>query len=174
VTEIGASAVPRGQAAGASTSSASTSNQAKDFKVTVTLKDPPPALRPGLNATAEVTTARRSNPLVVPIQAVVVRQIDDEGKVVDPSTGPAQGGPDSNKTVVNTGRAKLEEKDGVFVVDQQKAVFRPIKTGIMGDTDVEVLEGLTEGQELVTGSYRTLRTLKDQAKIKPEDQKKKA
>ena len=59
-------------------------NQAKDFKVTVTLKDPPPTLRPGLNATADITTATRRTVLAVPIQAVVVREVDKEGKVVDP------------------------------------------------------------------------------------------
>ena len=59
------------------------------------------------------------------------------------------------------------------VVDGKKAVFRPVKTGIMGDTDVEIVDGLAEGEEIVSGSYKTLRTLKDEARIKIEDKGKK-
>src|SRR5262249_39840083 len=77
VTETGASAIPRGSTTtGATTTpSGNTGNQAKDFKVTITLVDPPPALRPGLNATADITTATRARVLAVPIQAVVVREV---------------------------------------------------------------------------------------------------
>jgi len=76
--------------------------------------------------------------------------------------------------VAQAARQKGEEKDGVFVVEGDKAVFKPVKTGIMGETDIEITEGLAEGQEIVTGSYRTLRNLKDQAKIKTEQKGKKS
>ena len=79
VTEIGASALVRGsgsQTATQTTLGANTGNQPKDFKVTITIKDPPPNLRPGLNATAEITTARREKVLAVPVQAVVVREVN--------------------------------------------------------------------------------------------------
>jgi len=170
VTEIGASAIPRGSTTTGQTTTASgnTGNQAKDFKVTITLLDPPPSLRPGLNATADITTATQKNVLAVPIQSVVVRELDAAGKVVDPETAPAAG----ENTVLTVGRAKGVEKEGVFVVVKDKAVFRAVKTGIMGDTDVEVVEGVTEGEELVTGSYKALRTLKDEAKLKIENKKK--
>jgi HlyD family secretion protein len=168
VTEIGSSAIPRGAAA-ATASNVNNSNQAKDFKVTVTLKDPPATLRPGLNATADVITARREGTTAVPIQAVVVRQVDKDGKVVDPAIG--QSGPgDSANTPVRT--AKLEEKEGVFVVVSGKAVFKPVKTGIVGDTDIEITEGVKDGDEIVIGSYRTLRTLRNDAQLKFEDQSK--
>jgi HlyD family secretion protein len=62
----------------------------------------------------------------------------------------------------------------VFVVDKGKAVFRPVKTGVIGENDIEILDGLGEGDEIVSGSYKTLRTLKDQAKIKKEEKKKEA
>jgi HlyD family secretion protein len=169
VTEIGSSAVVRGSTAAATqqaSTAGNTGNQAKDFKVTITLKDPPANLKPGVNATADITTARRENVLAIPIQAVVVREVDKDGKVVDPEASPspqAQG-----NTEVKAGKAKAKEADGVFLVDKEKAVFKTVKTGIMGDTDIEVLEGLTEGQEIVTGSFKTLRTLRDQAKIKLE------
>ena len=135
----------------------------------VTLKDPPPTLRPGLNATADITTDRRAKVLAVPIQAVVVRQIDKDGKVVDPAL-PQAGEPENPNEPVN--RGKLEEKEGVFVVTNGQATFKAVKTGIMGDTDIEVSSGVAEGDELVTGSYKTLRTLKNDARIKIEDKTK--
>ena len=71
-------------------------------------------------------------------------------------------------------REKGQEKDGVFVVDGDKARFKPVKTGIMGETDIEITEGLGDGQMIVTGSYKTLRNLKDEARIKTEQKGKKS
>lgn len=171
VTEIGSSAVPRGQAAtGPTSSSANTGNQAKDFKVTITLKDPPPSIRPGLNATADITTARKEKALAVPIQAVVARAVGADGKVVDP--GEERTGPDTgDQNTVTTIKTRIQEKEGVFVVNAGKASFRSVKTGIVGDTDIEIVDGLKDGEEIVTGSYKTLRTLKDEAKVKLEKKK---
>jgi HlyD family secretion protein len=76
--------------------------------------------------------------------------------------------------VSTVARVKGQEKDGVFVVQGDKAVFTPVKTGIMGETDIEISEGVKDGQEIVTGSYRTLRTLKDQARLKVEAKGKKS
>jgi len=163
VTEIGSSAIPRG---GVQATQA-TSNQAKDFKVAVTIKDPSPALRSGLNATAEITTARKAGVLAIPIQAVVVRGVGKDGKVIDPDALQAsEGEPGASAE-------KGEEKEGVFVVNGGQVAFRPVKTGIIGETDIEVVSGLKEGDEIVTGAYKTLRTLKDQARIKPEVKKEK-
>jgi len=166
VTEIGSSAIPRG-ATSTGISSANTGNQAKDFKVTVTLKDPPASLRPGLNATADIETARKAAVVAVPIQAVVVRQVDKQGKVVDPGAVSADAAP--GETLVS--KRDLEEKEGVFVVAQDEAAFRPVKTGILGEADIEIADGLKEAEEIVTGSYKTLRTLKDKAKVKIEKDK---
>jgi len=145
------------------------SNQAKDFKVTVTLKDPPPSLRPGLNATADVITARREGVTAAPIQAVVVRQVGKDGKVVDPAIGQ---GPSESPNPGAGRAAKLEEKEGVFVVQSGKAVFKMVMTGIVGDTDIEITEGVKDGDEIVTGSYRTLRTLRNDALLKFDEQAK--
>jgi HlyD family secretion protein len=171
VTEIGASAIPRGSTTATSQGAAgvSTGNQAKDFKVTITLRDPPPSLRPGLNATADITTAKKEHVLAVPIQSVVVRELNKEGKIGDPAEPAAEGG----NAVLVTKPQKGEEKDGVFVVTKDgKAAFHPVKTGIIGDTDIEIVEGVAEGEEIVSGSYKTLRTLKDQARVKVEVPKK--
>jgi HlyD family secretion protein len=162
VTEIGSSAIPRGQTTASTSTSSNTANQAKDFKVTVTLKEPPPSLRSGLNATADITTNRKEKVVAVPIQAVVVREVNKEGKVVDPTAVQASSGEPAGAAV----RAKGEEKEGVFVVNDNQAAFRPVKTGIIGETDIEVTSGLQEGDEIVTGSYKTLRTLNDESKVK--------
>ena len=150
VTEIGASAVRARPVAARSRrpdgARANTGNQAKDFKVTITLEDPPANLRPGLNATAEITTAKREKVLAVPIQAVVVREVDEKGKVVDPDAGPRRRTSATGNTVVAAGREEEdEEKEGVFVVEKEKTVFKPVKTGILGETDVEILEGRDRG-----------------------------
>jgi HlyD family secretion protein len=170
VTEIGASALVRGSGTSSTTTTstlgANTGNQPKDFKVTITIKDPPPKLRPGLNATADITTATRNGVLAVPVQAVVVREVGKDGKIVDPDSmaAPEREG----NTVTQTRTEKGVEKDGVFVVENEKAVFKPVKTGIMGETDIEIVDGLKEGQEIVTGSYKTLRTLKADARLRVE------
>ncbi len=179
VTEIGSSALVRGSGSQSSTQAvlgANTGNQPKDFKVTITIKDPPPNLRPGLNATADVTTAKRTQVLAVPVQAVVVREVDKEGKVIDPDSGAGAGAGAEREgnTVTQAAREKGTEKDGVFVVAGDKAAFKPVKTGIMGETDLEIVEGLGDGQWIVTGSYRTLRNLKDQARIRTEQRGKKS
>jgi HlyD family secretion protein len=168
VTEIGSSAIARGAG---QTTTTTTANQAKDFKVVVTLKNPPATLRPGLNATADITTDRKAKVLAVPIQAVVVRQIDEGGKVVDPAQPGAPG--EQQEGGPPRPQKKLEEKEGVFVVTNGQAHFKPVKTGIMGETDIEIATGVAEGDELVTGSYKTLRTLKNEARIKLEEKDKK-
>jgi HlyD family secretion protein len=77
-------------------------------------------------------------------------------------------------TVAQVAREKGEEKDGVFVVEGEKALFKPVKTGIMGETDIEITEGIDEGKTIVTGSYKTLRNLKDDARIKVDQKGKKS
>jgi HlyD family secretion protein len=168
VTEIGSSAIPRGSNQPAATTSTTTANQAKDFKVTVTLKDPPASLRPGLNATADITTAEKKGVLAVPVQAVVARELSREGEVIDP------GGVQAAEGEPAAPRSRGEEKEGVFLISKGQARFKPVKTGITGETDIEVVEGLAPGDEIVTGSYKTLRTLKDKARIKIEVPKEKS
>ncbi len=159
VSEIGDNAIVR--STGVATSQATTtSEEAKDFKVVVTLTDPPSDLRPGLSSTAKITTATRGNVLSIPIQALTVRtQADLESKDSTKSVEAA------TKAPVDTAKLK-EEIQGVFVVRSKKAQFIPVETGISGTTDIEVLKGLQEGDEVVTGSYKVLRTLKPGASVK--------
>jgi HlyD family secretion protein len=146
VSEIGNSALTRsGAAAGAATSS----QEAKDFKVVVTLDNPPAELRPGLSCTATIVTANRKQAVTLPIQAITVREFDADGKI-DPT--------DTKK--------KKVEQEGVFVIKNGVASFRRVKTGIIGATDIEVLDGIAENEEIVTGTFQILRTLKDNTRIK--------
>ena len=116
-------------------------NEAIKFKVKVQLKNPPQGIKPGLSVQADILTGFRPKALTVPLQALVVR--DAERKPEDPApTGPPK------------------EEEGVFIVDGGKASFRPIKTGLIGELSVEVLNGLKEGETIVTGPFKDLRALK--------------
>jgi HlyD family secretion protein len=159
VSEIGDNAIVR--STGVATSQAtSTSQEAKDFKVVVTLSDPPQDLRPGLSSTAKITTATRTNVLSIPIQALTVRtQADLESKDSPKSVEAATTAP------IDTAKMK-EEIQGAFVIRNKKAQFVPVDTGISGTTDIEVLKGLQEGDEVITGSYKVLRTLKPGTNVK--------
>jgi len=158
VTEIGDNAIVR--STGVSTSQAtSTSEEAKDFKVVVTLTDPPTELRPGLSATAKITTATRNNAVTIPIQALTVRTR------ADLAPKDAKKGSVEAAAPVDPAKQK-EEIQGVFVIRSKKAEFVPVETGISGTTDIEVTKGLQEGDEVITGSYKVLRTLKPGASVK--------
>lgn len=155
VTEVGNSALT--QASGSGTPQ---SQQAKDFKVVIELADPPKTLRPGLSATAEITTATRNNVLAIPLQALTIRQVDvDAAGNYLPARRPE--GPDA--VSANSDRKiRKKELQGVFLISREgKAVFRPVETGITGDTEIEVLKGLSRDEEIVTGNYKALRNLKD-------------
>ncbi len=161
VTEIGDNAIVR--STGVSTSQQTTASQeAKDFKVVVTLQDPPEDLRPGLSATAKITTATRGNALTVPIQALTVRRQAD--LVSKDEKGSVQAAaPEASKDKDN------QEIQGVFVLRNHKAEFVPVDTGIAGTTDIEVIKGLREGDEIITGSYKVLRTLRPGSSIKVDN-----
>jgi len=159
VTEIGRNAVLR--STGVSTAQTTSSGQeAKDFKVVVALQDPPPNLLPGLSATARITTATRATALAIPIQALTIRQ---RGELEPEKKGKAK----AVQAAAPTGGNPKEELQGVFVISNKKdAVFVPVTTGISGTTDIEVTQGLKEGDEIVTGSYKVLRTLRNGASVK--------
>jgi HlyD family secretion protein len=155
VTEIGDNALVRSTGV-ATTQSTGSSQEAKDFKVTVTLINPPPNLRPGLSTTAKITTATSVKALTIPIQALTMRDpsdlVDDKDKKASASGGAM--------------RDKKNEMQGVFVIREKKSKFVPVETGIAGATDIEVKGGLQEGDEIVTGSYKILRTLRQGVGVK--------
>jgi len=158
VTEIGNSPID----------SATSSQEAKDFKVIVTLKQPSRLLRPGMSCTGEITTDTKNNVIAIPIQALTVREVevDKDGRYHPPDLQK------KSRAVVAKAAGKQEkeqkkELEGVFVIDQNMtARFRPVKTGITGESEIEVMENLKEKEQIVSGSYQTLRTIKDGAAVK--------
>jgi len=168
ITEIGDQALVRSSGVATSQTTAGT-QEAKDFKVVVTLDNPPANLRPGFSTTAKITTASKSNVTAIPIQALTVRtqgELDAQRAALNKkkTSTPA------TQTPAQDAKNK-KEVQGVFVVDKatKKVDFKPVETGIQGATDVEVTKGLTDGQEIVTGSYKILRTLKIGAKVKVDN-----
>jgi HlyD family secretion protein len=160
VTEIGDNALLR--TTGVATSqSTSSSQEAKDFKVVVTLNEIPENLRPGLSATAKITTATRPNAVSIPIQALTIRQKGDLEEKKGKGGGVQAAEPKSKDA--------KEELQGVFVISNGKAKFKPVQTGITGTTDIEVTDGLKDGDEIITGSYKVLRTLKNGASVKVDN-----
>lgn len=113
------------------------------FKVEILLEDPDEDLRPGMSVRAEIDSAIHPGALVAPIQAVVERDLEKEGA--------------------------RNEADVVFVVENGKAVQRPVTTGISDETRVEVLAGVKQGEKVVTGPYRSLRDLEDGEQVRITD-----
>jgi HlyD family secretion protein len=167
VTEIGSQAVLR--SSGLATTQSTTSNQeAKDFKVVVTIANPPDNLRPGLSTTAKIRTAERKDVVGIPIQALAVRSrkdLEDAAKNAKKDGGVTLAAPPPP----TAGDPKKDEVQGVFVVNGKKAIFRPVETGISGVTDIEITKGLQAGDEIVVGSYKALRTLKPEASVKVDN-----
>jgi HlyD family secretion protein len=167
VTLVGDQALLRSTGIATSQSTIGT-EEAKDFKVVVTLDTPSNDLRPGLSTTAKITTAHKPNVLSLPIQALTMHDpATDNAK----SPGSVQAASSSSKPA-----AKSAPIQGVFVVDKDgkgklRAKFVPVTTGITGATDIEVLSGLNEGQEIVTGPYKTLRALKSNSLVKRDTAK---
>ena len=139
VTEIGSSALQ----------TLTGSEESRDFKVVITLEDPPDNLKPGLSASADIITARREKILAVPISALVLQDSPDEG------TG--------------SGAKQLE---GVYVVGpDDRASFTPVQKGIMGELKIEIRSGLESGQTIIVGPYSALRQLKNDMLVHPEFKK---
>jgi HlyD family secretion protein len=179
VTEIGGTATTR------------TGQQVLVFPVKIALSKPDPALRPGMTAKARIETKRADRALTVPIQAVLLRSASDvdkvlaerakkgKGKAGGPDKKPAvaeakaaektAADPQSKETVpagAKAGLAGSDQREVVFKVVDGKAVLVPVKTGISDETSVVVLEGIAEGDTVVTGPYRAAKKLKDGDAVK--------
>src|SRR3954469_15814570 len=143
------------------TQTASGSNdRAVDFDVEITLQDPPEDIRPDLSCTARVVTDTRNNALSIPIIALTVR---DHERVPNETS--------ENTSLADTLKPKRRnrEAEGVFVVRDGIATFRPVKVGIAGDEYFEVLDGVREGETIVGGTYQAIRDLKDGDKVRQAD-----
>ena len=162
VTEVGNSAI---QATGAASAT-----RATNFKVVVTLDGTIPDVRPGFTCTAFVTTATRQQVVSVPIQATTVREmvVNADGSIVrvpPPPPGSAPSRRPIGPAELQPGQTR-KEIEGAFLVIDGKAVFTPIKAGIAGEKYFEVLSGLKEGDEVITGPFTSVRSLKDGDAVK--------
>lgn len=164
VIDIGNTAIVRSTGIAASQSTTS-SQEAKDFKVVIALDNPPDDVRPGLSCEGKVTTATRQNVVTVPIQALTVRTKADLETPANGSKNVQAAAPVS----AGAEKAKREEIQGVFVVTGDHAEFHKVETGITGATDIEVLNGLKSGDQVITGSYKVIRTLRNHARIKVDN-----
>jgi len=129
-------------------------NQAIKFKVKVRLEDPPAGVKPGLSARADILTGFRGNALAVPLQALVVRDVEHKpGEPAPPADAP-------------------REQEGVYLMENGKVRFQPVKTGLIGDLSIEVISGLKGGETVITGPFKALRTLNPDDPVTLEKPKK--
>jgi HlyD family secretion protein len=138
VTEIGSSALQK----------AVVTEESKDFKVVITLEDPPKSLKPGLSASADIITAERKDVLAIPISSLVLKEKENEND-----------------------KDKDEQEEGIYIIKDSRVKFQAVKKGILGELMLEIISGLEEGQEIVTGPYNALRQLKDDSLIKAEEKR---
>jgi len=130
------------------TAAAGTGDQAVDYDVEITMEDPPSNIRPDLSATAKIVTATRDSALSIPIIALTVREHKPISTEITPQ--------DTTAT----------ETEGVFVVQDGYAQFRPVEVGIAGEEHFEVLSGLAAGDTIVAGPYQTIRDLDDSTAVR--------
>jgi HlyD family secretion protein len=146
-------------------------DQATNFMVYVRLTEPVTNIKPGMTSTVEITTNTRSDVLQIPIQAVVLRDRTDSTKQAagaDTDAGVAVAATaDSSAKGGDAGKPK--ELEGVYVVEGGKARFREIKTGIADQQNIEVATGLSKDEEIITGSFKVLRELKDGDPVKVDN-----
>ena len=145
VTEVGSSPIVRnGGLGGGSTT------EAVNFEVKIQVENPPPDVRPGFSASADIITGTRAKVVAIPIQALIVRE----------------------KPGSSAGKPKDEE--GVFLHQDGKATFIPVKTGLSGESSIEIISGLRPGQQIITGPFKALRDINDGSKVKEQKEKEKA
>ena len=150
VTEVGHSPVQKDDA---ELQGLITTTEAINFKVKVKILQPPPTIRPGFSVVADIITGSKSKVPTIPLAAVVIRDSPKGEK--DPS-----------------GRIKTEE--GVYTMANNTVHFVPIKTGLAGELDIEVASGLKDGDNVISGPFKTLRTIKEGDRVRamsPEKEK---
>jgi HlyD family secretion protein len=141
VTEVASSPIKRNGIASSST-------EAVNFEVKIQIENPPPGIRPGFSASADIITGTRPKSLAIPIQALVVRE--------KPGSTPG----------------KPLDEEGIYAITNGAVKFHPVKTGLSGDSSIEIVSGAKEGEQIVTGPFRALRELKDGTKVKEQKEEK--
>jgi HlyD family secretion protein len=167
VVEIGNTAVISGRGS---------TDQSTDFKVKVLFIDTSVAIKPGMSATVDIVSNERTGVLAVPYGAIVMRTLDidslerannepTEGS--DSADDPPEEKSGEADTTESDKKKEMKEMKGVFLVEDEKAKFVPVQTGIADQKEIEIISGLVEGDTIITGPYRILRTIKSGEDIKP-------
>jgi HlyD family secretion protein len=152
VTEVGSSPMDRNGLGGGGT-------EAINFEVKIQINNPPAGIRPGFSASADIITGLRPKAVAIPLQALVVRE------------KPAPEGDKKKAPAAAPGKA--QEEEGVYVFSDGKAQFAAVKTGLAGDSNIEIVSGLKPGQQIITGPFRALRDIKDGSKVKEQKEESK-
>jgi HlyD family secretion protein len=146
-----------------------TQEQVVNFDVKIRLIDPDPGLRPGMSCNATIETQTINNVLSIPIQSVTARSEDNKPKEISKDKD------NSNSNVIDKKEKKAtvtKPKEVVFVIENNKAKMKEVKTGLSDDNFIEIKEGLKNGENVVTGSYKAIsRDLNDGSKVKLEEKK---
>lgn len=168
VTEIGNAAKLTG----------SLQDQVTNFEVSILITEKVTNIKPGMNATVDITTDTRDDVLKIPIQSVVMRKphegkkeeakntagvVATEAEADEPEEAEEQSGGEEDD--------EEEEVEGVFIVEDDEAKFVAIQTGVSDQQYIEIISGLDEEMKVITGSYKTLRSLKNGDKVKAEEKK---
>jgi len=140
-----------------------TQEQVTNFLVKVLLLDEVKGIKPGMSASVDITTDSRKGVLNVPIASVVLRT-EKEDTLKTKKGEKSSSNPDSLKATDE--KKKKKEKEGIFIVEKDQAKFKPVKTGISDQQNIEIISGIKENDQIITGSYKILRTLKDGDKVK--------
>ncbi len=155
VAEIGSSPIQGASLLGGSATGT-------DYKVKVALTEHPELLRPGLTVTADIQTSKKDNVLAIPMGALILRNEEEKA----PASGKGEGERKADEAgKIESVASRARDVEGVYVVEEGKVAFRKVTTGIKGELDVEITEGLKEGEEIVTGPFSALRELKPGDKV---------
>jgi len=130
--------------------------QAVNFEVVILLTDTIPNVRPGLSCVADIITGTRRDVLSIPIQALTVREPEDDKKNADGADDPST-------------RRRNRAHEGIFVIEEDRAFFRHVTTGLTGERHFEILSGLEENSDIIIGPFETLRTIKDSTLVEKNE-----
>ncbi|UCG94339.1 MAG: efflux RND transporter periplasmic adaptor subunit [Candidatus Aerophobus sp.] len=143
-----------------------TQEQVVNFLVKVLLIEEVKGIKPGMSASVDITAASHKEVLNIPIAAVVMREEKKDTLNTKSKEGEAEASTPSEQKAKE--KKKKKEVEGVFLVEKDRAKFIPVETGIADHQNIEVVKGLKEDDQIITGSYKILRTLKDGNKVKIE------
>ncbi len=143
-----------------------TQDQVVNFLVKVLILDEVKGIKPGMSASVDITTASHKDVLNIPIAAVVMREEKKDSLNTKSKEGKSEALASSVKEEKD--KKKKKEIEGVFLVEKGRAKFVPVKSGIADQQNMEIASGLKENDQIITGSYKILRTLKDGDKVKIE------